>query len=95
MLIAAIDPFILNNDVLMNGMVNVAKKILLKYSINDLNVQDANGNTCLHIAINSNNKIIFKELIGINKPNMDLKNNNNDLPLWLTLTKAQSESKIK
>ena len=93
MSIASIDPFKLNNEEQLNGMLNVAKIILQRYSSNDLNVQDANGNTCLHIAINSNNKVIFNEIIRTNKPNMDLKNNLNELPIWLALQKSENDGK--
>jgi ankyrin repeat protein len=97
MSIASIEPSRLNDEALMEGMVNVCKKILINYTASDLNIQDSNGNTCLHIAINSNNKIIFKEILklGNNKLNMDIKNNLNELPLWLALLRAESESKQK
>ena len=73
----------------MNGMKNVANKILLTQNI-DINAQDIDGNTCLHLAINSNNKQIFKEILNLSKPNMEIKNNSNELPLWLALLKSES-----
>ena len=94
MSISSIDPFKLNNDEKMNGMLNVARKILQNYSPNDINIPDFNGNTCLHLSIISNNKIIFQEIINTNKANLDLKNNSNELPLWLALQKAENDGKL-
>jgi ankyrin repeat protein len=71
-----------------NGMLNIAQKILANRTI-DVNVQDLNGNTCLHCAIMSNNEIIFKEILKLSSPNMCLVNNKNETPLWLALLKAE------
>lgn len=71
-----------------DGMLNIAQKVLANPMI-DVNVQDINGNTCLHCAIMSNNEIIFKEILKLGSPNMCLTNNKNETPLWLALLKAE------
>lgn len=94
MLIASIEPKKVDEQVL-NGMSNVAIKILENLqSQNDINLQDVHGNTCLHIGIKSNNKAIFKEILNLTRPNMDIKNNANELPLWLALLKSEQDGNL-
>ena len=51
-----------------------------------LNLQDEDGNTPLHLSINSNRADILKELLPLN-PLMDLKNNSGQTPLHLAVFK--------
>ena len=90
MCVASIVPSSVSNEQ-MSGMINVAKRILMSSSV-DVNLQDSNGNTCLHNAINADNKLIFKEILKLSHPNMNIRNNADDLPLWLALMKSEMNS---
>ena len=90
MCVSSIVPGSLSGE-LMEGMVNVGKRILMSSSV-DVNMQDSLGNTCLHHAINADNKIIFKEILKLSKPNMNIRNNCDELPLWLALMKSETNS---
>lgn len=75
---------------LSDEMLIVVKKILKLYNI-DINLQDLEGNTCLHIAINSKNKNVFKEIL-INsplRPNLNIKNKLEQTVLWLSLLQSE------
>ena len=47
---------------LNENMFELVKRILKSYTI-DVNVQDLDGNTVLHYAINSQNASVFKEIL--------------------------------
>lgn len=78
---------------LSDEMLTVVKKILKVYNL-DVNLQDADGNTCLHIAVQCNNKSFFREVLGaaaLRPPvNLNLKNKQDESVLWLGLLEAES-----
>lgn len=76
---------------LSDHMITLVRKILNTHNM-DINLQDSHGNTALHIAITSNNKIIFKEILFNKnvKPNLNIKNNQEQTVLWLALVKSES-----
>lgn len=76
---------------LSDHMLTLVSKILNSNNI-DVNLQDSQGNTALHIAITSNNKTIFKEILFNKnvKPNLTIKNNEEQTVLWLALVKSES-----
>lgn len=76
---------------LSNEMLAVVKKILKVYNL-DVNLRDAAGNTCLHIAVQNGNKSFFREVLAqVNvKPNLNLKNNAEQTVLWLSLVESET-----
>ncbi len=74
-------------------MFELVKKILKSYTI-DVNVQDIDGNTALHCAIKSQNESVFKEiLLNTNsRPNLNVKNKNEQTVLWLALLNSEEKS---
>lgn len=78
---------------LNENMFEVVKKILKSYSI-DVNIQDIDGNTALHCAINSQNENVFKEILSNTncRPNLNIKNKNEQTVLWLALLKSEEKS---
>lgn len=81
---------------LTNEMLSVVKKILKVYNL-DINLCDALGNTCLHIAVQHGNKSFFKEVLGqVNvRPNLNLKNNAEQTVLWLSLIESESSGDLE
>ena len=73
-----------------NEMLSLAKKILKSYS-SDVNVQDIEGNTALHLAIKAKNMLVFKEILfNANlKPNLSIKNKSEQTALWLALVQSE------
>ena len=71
-------------------MLSVVKQILKSLAL-DVNIQDAEGNTALHVAIISFNKSVFKEILlnSSSKPNLGLKNKLEETPLWLALVQSE------
>lgn len=80
---------------LSNEMLAVVKKILKVYNL-DVNLCDAAGNTCLHIAVQNGNKSFFREVLGqVNvKPNLNLKNNAEQTVLWLSLVESETSNDL-
>lgn len=79
---------------LSEDMLSVVKKMLKVYNL-DINLQDAEGNTCLHIAVQNNNKSVFKEILAATtttRLNLNLKNKSEQTVLWLALLEFESES---
>lgn len=80
---------------LSDEMLNVGRKILKIFNI-DVNIQDTDDNTALHIAISSKNKNIFKEILlnaNLNtKPNLSLKNKLEQTVLWLALIQSEKQN---
>lgn len=80
---------------LNNEMLNLVKKMLKSYTI-DINIQDTEGNTALHLSIIAKNKNMFKEILlnSSSKPNLNIKNKNEETVLWLALVQSEEQSKI-
>lgn len=76
---------------LPSEMLLLVRKILNTHNV-DINLQDSKGNTALHIAINSKNKQVFKEILLNNsvKANLNIKNENEQTVLWLALLESES-----
>ena len=76
-------------------MLSVVKQILKSFAL-DINIQDIDGNTTLHVAIISMNKSVFKEILlnSSSKPNLGLKNKLEETPLWLSLVQSESTGKL-
>lgn len=76
-----------------NNMLLVANKILKSNTI-DVNIQDADGNTCLHIAINAKNTQLFKEILfnARSRPDLNIKNTKDHTVLWLALIQSEKEN---
>ena len=79
---------------LNESMLELVKKILKSYTI-DVNVQDVDGNTALHCAINAQNASVFKEILfnTNSRPNLSIKNKNEQTVLWLALLASEEKSK--
>lgn len=75
---------------LNDEMLNLAKQIL-KLKSADLNAQDTEGNTALHISIKSRNKNLFKEIIFNQNsiPDLNIKNKHDHSVLWLALNQSE------
>jgi ankyrin repeat protein len=71
-------------------MLNLAKQIIRSNSV-DINTQDTEGNTALHITIKSRNKHLFKEIIFNQncKPDLNIKNKHDHSVLWLALIQSE------
>jgi len=78
---------------LNENMFELVKRILKSYTI-DVNVQDLDGNTALHYAINSQNASVFKEILfnTNSRPNLSIKNKNEQTVLWLALLNSEEKS---
>ncbi|CAF0854297.1 unnamed protein product [Brachionus calyciflorus] len=76
-----------------NEMLNLVRKILKNHNT-DVNLRDQKGNTALHIAIYSKNKSVFKEILlnSIIKPNLNIKNNDEQTILWLALLQSEDSN---
>jgi ankyrin repeat protein len=75
---------------LNDEMLNLATQILKSNSVN-INAQDTDGNTALHISIKSRNKNLFKEIMfnQNSKPDLNIKNNLDNSVLWLALNQSE------
>ncbi len=75
---------------LNDEMLNLAKQIL-KLKSADLNAQDTEGNTALHISIKYRNKNLFKEIIFNQNsiPDLNIKNKHDHSVLWLALNQSE------
>lgn len=73
-----------------NGMSDLTKKILKSNTI-DVNIQDFEGNTALHVAIIRQNKSVFKEILfnTNSKANLSIKNNEEQTVLWQALIQSE------
>lgn len=90
-LLSALDPVEYETEV-MNGMCRVAR-LMLEYGA-DTTKKDSDGNNCLHRAILSNNIRVFRELLKATNLLIDDRNNNDHVPLWLALEKAEKMSML-
>ena len=79
---------------LTKEMLVLVKKMLKTYT-NDINIQDKDGNTALHIAIQFKNTDIFKEILlnSVSKPNLNIKNKLEQTVLWLSLIQSEETSR--
>ena len=75
-------------------MLNLVRKIIKSYSI-DLNIQEKEGNTALHLAVIAKNSDVFKEILlnSVSKPNLNIKNKLEQTVLWLSLVQSEETSK--
>lgn len=83
--------YLAERPALSDHMLVLVRKILSNQFVN-VNLKDGQGNTALHIAVNSNNKPVFKEIL-FNKnlnPNLNLKNSEEQTVLWLALVKSEN-----
>jgi ankyrin repeat protein len=83
--------YLASHPSLSDDMINLVKQILESKQGYDVNVQDSEGNTVLHIAISSKNKTVFKEIL-FNKnsrPNLNIKNKEEQTVLWLALLESE------
>ena len=80
---------------LSRKMCTIVKKIL-KSASSDINVQDHEGNTALHLAIQSKNMDVLKEILfnSSSKPNLSLKNKSEQTVLWLALVQSDKNGKF-
>ena len=78
-----------------DAILAVVNKILQSPNI-DVNIQDVDGNTALHIAIITKNKTVFKEILFnmSSMPNLTIKNKLEQTVLWLALMQSEKNSKI-
>jgi ankyrin repeat protein len=69
--------------------------MLKSYTI-DINIQDIEGNTALHLSIIAKNENMFKEILlnSSSKPNLNIKNKKEETVLWLALVQSEEISKI-
>ena len=81
---------------LTKEMLDIVKKMLKSYTI-DINIQDNEGNTALHIAIQFKNRDIFREILlnSVSKPNLNIKNKQEHTVLWLSLMQSEELSNNK
>ncbi len=79
---------------LSKEMLNLVRKIIKSYSI-DLNIQEKEGNTALHLAVIAKNSDVFKEILlnSVSKPNLNIKNKLEQTVLWLSLIQSEETSK--
>ena len=79
---------------LSKEMLNLVRKIIKSYSI-DLNIQEKEGNTALHLAVIAKNSDVFKEILlnSVSKPNLNIKNKLEQTVLWLSLVQSEETSK--
>ena len=79
---------------LSKEMLNLVRKIIKSYSI-DLNIQDKDGNTALHLAVIAKNADVFKEILlnSASRPNLNIKNKLEQTVLWLSLVQSEEISK--
>ncbi len=84
-----------SSDQLTEEMLNLSKQILKSDSV-DVNIQDMDGNTALHLAIKSKNKNLFKEILfnSNSKPNLNIKNKLDQTVLWLALVQSEDIGKL-
>ena len=75
-------------------MLILVRKIIKSYTV-DLNIQEKEGNTALHLAIQSKNIDVFKEILlnSVTKPNLSIKNKLEQTVLWLSLLQSEETSK--
>lgn len=78
------------SQVVLSGMVNVAKQLLNRGA--DLNMQDSRGNTVLHEAILAKNEEVITLLVEKSKPQYDLCNEDGHTALWLALETMNLEN---
>jgi ankyrin repeat protein len=83
------------NADLSSEMLDLARKILSAENVN-VNLQDSEGNTSLHIAIGAKNKAVFKEILlnSVSRPNFTLMNKNELTVLWQALLQSEESSKF-
>ena len=81
---------------LSKEILNLVRKIIKSYSI-DLNIQDKDGNTALHLAVIAKNADVFKEILlnAASRPNLNIKNKLEQTVLWLSLVQSEEISKQK
>jgi ankyrin repeat protein len=85
--------YLSESNKLNERMLDLVKNILKSYTI-DVNIQDADGNTALHCAVKAQNLIVFKEILfnTNSKPNLSIKNKNEQTVLWLALMNSEEKS---
>jgi len=74
------------------GMCRVTQ-LIIEYGT-DTNKKDAQGNTCLHRAILTDNMYVFQELLKAPNLLLDERNNDDHVPLWLALQQAEQKRKL-
>jgi len=76
-------------------MFRVAQKILQSPLCN-INIRDKEGNTALHVAINSNNIELFREILFNSHatPDLSIRNAKEQTILWLALMQTRNEDKL-
>ncbi|XP_077996108.1 rabankyrin-5-like isoform X2 [Glandiceps talaboti] len=89
-IVAAYNPRIANQDVI-EGMARVAS-LLLQYGANP-NMQDNTGSTPMHKAIASRNDAVFTLLLDYKQLDLELRNNEDDVVLWLALDNTTGDQK--
>ena len=86
--------YLASSSNLSSEMLNLAEKIIGTANIN-VNLQDSEGNTALHIAISSKNTAVFKVILfnSNSKPNLNIINKSEFTVLWLALLQSDELSK--
>ena len=90
-LLAGLNPSTISSNI-MAGMCRVAQVILECGA--DTKKRDSQGNNCLHRAILSNNLQVFRELLKAPRLELDDRNKDDHVPLWLALQQAEQMRKF-
>lgn len=69
-------------------------QLLLEHGA-DANQRDIRGNTCLHRAILADNISIFRALLQVPSLEVDSRNHDDHVPLWLALQQAEQMRKTR
>lgn len=90
-LLAGLNPSTTSSKI-MTGMCRVAQ-VILEFGA-DTKKKDSQGNNCLHRAILSNNLQVFRELLKAPRLELDDRNKDDHVPLWLALQQAEQMRKF-